>query len=237
MGCPLRSAGSQSQGSSVGRASGFKKTERRGFESRSCGKRKIKMKDNIGKQLSMFNLDRPIVQPKERIVGGNKVVDYDEFLSKFEHKKTTDDCYTTKEIYNVILDYVGGIVDLSNRTIVRPFYPGVLNDRLKRVNDVILKRKKLVKYNYDRHLTNSAKLKLIARNGCVTKIKKNECVIVPNLDSMTAIKAKPFGCAVVLGDAAANAIKNAEKCVKSISADCYDVNPSEREWNLIKQLD
>ena len=114
---------------------------------------------------------------------------------------------------------------------------GVLNDRLKRVNDVILKRKKLVKYNYDRHLTNSAKLKLIARNGCVTKIKKNECVIVPNLDSMTAIKAKPFGCAVVLGDAAANAIKNAEKCVKSISADCYDVNPSEREWNLIKQLD
>lgn len=108
MGCPLRSAGSQSQGSSVGRASGFKKTERRGFESRSCGKRKI---------------------------------------------------------------------------------------------------------------------------------KKNECVIVPNLDSMTAIKAKPFGCAVVLGDAAANAIKNAEKCVKSISADCYDVNPSEREWNLIKQLD
>ena len=32
--------------------------------------------------------------------------DYDGFLQKFEVKKTTDDCYTPKEVMDIIFEYV-----------------------------------------------------------------------------------------------------------------------------------
>lgn len=50
--------------------------------------------------------------------------DYEGFVDKFKPKKTTDDCYTPPEIYDEVLRYVGEITDLTNRPIVRPFYPG-----------------------------------------------------------------------------------------------------------------
>lgn len=50
--------------------------------------------------------------------------DYDAFVNKFKPKKTTDDCYTPKEVYNVVLNFVNSFVDLSKFDIVRPFYPG-----------------------------------------------------------------------------------------------------------------
>ena len=53
----------------------------------------------------------------------NLFAKYDDFVDKFEVKKTTDDCYTPKEVFSVILDYVSGFFDLSNKKIVRPFYP------------------------------------------------------------------------------------------------------------------
>ena len=31
---------------------------------------------------------------------------YEEFLDKFEAKKTTDDCYTPKNIYDAVAEYV-----------------------------------------------------------------------------------------------------------------------------------
>ena len=48
---------------------------------------------------------------------------YEEFVDKFEVKKTTDDCYTPKEVYKIVLDYVGQSFDLTGKQIVRPFYP------------------------------------------------------------------------------------------------------------------
>lgn len=39
--------------------------------------------------------------------------DYDSFIEKFEPKKTTDDCYTPKDVYTTILDYVDSKIDLS----------------------------------------------------------------------------------------------------------------------------
>lgn len=33
---------------------------------------------------------------------------YEEFVEKFKPKKTTDDCYTPIEIYNIIKNYVKG---------------------------------------------------------------------------------------------------------------------------------
>ena len=53
-----------------------------------------------------------------------KFYDYDGFVEKFKPKKTTDDCYTPPEIYDEVLSYVGELVDLTGRPIVRPFYPG-----------------------------------------------------------------------------------------------------------------
>ena len=50
--------------------------------------------------------------------------DYDSFVEKFEVKKTTDDCYTPPEVYNIILEWIKEHVDLTGCRIVRPFYPG-----------------------------------------------------------------------------------------------------------------
>ena len=51
--------------------------------------------------------------------------DYDGFVEKFKPKKTTDDCYTPANIYDVVADYVtehyGGF---SREQMVRPFWPG-----------------------------------------------------------------------------------------------------------------
>ncbi len=55
----------------------------------------------------------------------NLFTDYDSFTKKFEPKKTTDDCYTPPEIYQLVLDYVASKMDLQDTTIVRPFYPGL----------------------------------------------------------------------------------------------------------------
>lgn len=50
--------------------------------------------------------------------------DYDGFVDKFKPKKTTDDCYTPKAVYDAILGWLRDNVDIENRVIVRPFYPG-----------------------------------------------------------------------------------------------------------------
>lgn len=50
--------------------------------------------------------------------------EYQEFLQKFEAKKTTDDCYTPENVYEVIKNWAVEKYGLHGRTIVRPFYPG-----------------------------------------------------------------------------------------------------------------
>lgn len=49
---------------------------------------------------------------------------YDEFIDKFRVKKTTDDCYTPDNIYEVVADYVADTYKLDKANFVRPFYPG-----------------------------------------------------------------------------------------------------------------
>ena len=50
--------------------------------------------------------------------------EYNEFLDKFEAKKTTDDCYTPDLVYDAVLDWVRNEYGISNDAkIVRPFYP------------------------------------------------------------------------------------------------------------------
>lgn len=49
--------------------------------------------------------------------------EYNEFLDKFEVKKTTDDCYTPDSIYNALADWVEKEYGESKEKFIRPFYP------------------------------------------------------------------------------------------------------------------
>ena len=50
--------------------------------------------------------------------------EYNEFLDKFENKKTTDDCYTPDLVYEAVADWVAKEYNLGRSDFVRPFYPG-----------------------------------------------------------------------------------------------------------------
>lgn len=53
-----------------------------------------------------------------------KTKTYEEFVDKFKVKKTTDDCYTPENIYEVVANYVADTYKLDRAKFVRPFYPG-----------------------------------------------------------------------------------------------------------------
>ena len=50
--------------------------------------------------------------------------EYNEFLEKFEAKKTTDDCYTPDLVYDAVADWVMNEYGVKRQQMVRPFYPG-----------------------------------------------------------------------------------------------------------------
>ena len=51
--------------------------------------------------------------------------DYESFVAKFtDRPKTTDDCYTPRDVYEAVVHYVSSITDMSGKVILRPFYPG-----------------------------------------------------------------------------------------------------------------
>ena len=50
--------------------------------------------------------------------------DYEGFVGKFKPKKTTDDCYTPPEVYEVIRDWACAEYGIDPAKVVRPFYPG-----------------------------------------------------------------------------------------------------------------
>lgn len=49
--------------------------------------------------------------------------EYNEFLEKFEAKKTTDDCYTPDEVYEAVASWVETEYGKQRSDFVRPFYP------------------------------------------------------------------------------------------------------------------
>jgi hypothetical protein len=50
--------------------------------------------------------------------------EYNEFLDKFEAKKTTDDCYTPPIVFDAIADWVAQEYKVEKAFFCRPFYPG-----------------------------------------------------------------------------------------------------------------
>ena len=53
-----------------------------------------------------------------------KLNDYESFVEKFKPKKTTDDCYTPPDIYEVVKGYVCSRWGVDPDSVVRPFWPG-----------------------------------------------------------------------------------------------------------------
>lgn len=54
----------------------------------------------------------------------NESEEYQEFIEKFEAKRTTDDCYTPDAIHECVIEWVEKEYDVSREKFVRPFYPG-----------------------------------------------------------------------------------------------------------------
>ena len=50
--------------------------------------------------------------------------EYNEFVEKFKPRKTTDDCYTPQNVYDVLADFVADEYGRDRDLFVRPFYPG-----------------------------------------------------------------------------------------------------------------
>lgn len=50
--------------------------------------------------------------------------EYNNFVDKFEQKKTTDDCYTPAIVYDAISKWVQNEYGVNASTFIRPFYPG-----------------------------------------------------------------------------------------------------------------
>lgn len=48
---------------------------------------------------------------------------YNEFIKKFEFKRTTDECYTPSYIYDCVADYVVNRYGINEDKFIRPFYP------------------------------------------------------------------------------------------------------------------
>jgi hypothetical protein len=64
--------------------------------------------------------------------------EYQEFIGKFKPKKTTDDCYTPENIYNVVLNWVCKEYNVDPANVVRPFWPGGDYERFEYTDDSVV---------------------------------------------------------------------------------------------------
>lgn len=84
----------------------------------------------MAKQLTLFDdgaIERPQVKRPARVGSQNPIIfrDYDSYVAKFADKeKTTDDTYTPRDVYEAVLKYVASQYDMTDKVILRPFYPG-----------------------------------------------------------------------------------------------------------------
>lgn len=79
-----------------------------------------------GIQLDLFGYED--LRPKPKRSGNNKSIifhDYESFLAKFNDiPKTTDDCFTPQDVFEAVVAFVGSKIDMKDKVILRPFFPG-----------------------------------------------------------------------------------------------------------------
>ena len=97
------------------------------------------MKEQVTyKIIDLFGNEELIIASKKNNKVRNLFSDYDGFLKKFEPKKTTDDCYTPKELMGLIVSYVNEKYPLKGKKIVRPFFPGGDFESVEYTEDMVV---------------------------------------------------------------------------------------------------
>lgn len=82
------------------------------------------------KQLSLFGDDLVPKPPKPKGLkggSGNPIIfrDYESYVAKFaDNPKTTDDTFTPRDVFEAVVKYVGTVIDMSGKVVLRPFFPG-----------------------------------------------------------------------------------------------------------------
>jgi len=81
------------------------------------------MSKNTYKKIDLFGNEEVCFVEKKSAPPKNLFTDHEGFVDKFKPKLTTDDCYTPKDVFNVVLKYVGDNFNLEGLEILRPFMP------------------------------------------------------------------------------------------------------------------
>ena len=81
---------------------------------------------NFDIDVTGFELTADWFEGRERWTQGKQEGndEYNEFVEKFEVKRTTDDCYTPDNVYDAVADWVANEYGIDRSAFVRPFYPG-----------------------------------------------------------------------------------------------------------------
>lgn len=95
------------------------------------------MKSPVYKIIDLFGNEQIVISTKKR-EKQSLFDDYDSFLDKFEIKKTTDDCYTPKEVMDLVVEYVNQKYPLDGKKIVRPFFPGGDYEAIEYTDDMVV---------------------------------------------------------------------------------------------------
>lgn len=76
--------------------------------------------------VKQYNLFGDEVKVQVKYTKAQVFEDYDAFVAKFnaDVPKTTDECYTPQSVYDAVLEWLRERVDIEDRPVVRPFYPG-----------------------------------------------------------------------------------------------------------------
>ena len=91
----------------------------------------------VYKVLDLFGNEETVIITKKK-EKPNLFSDYDAFLDKFEAKKTTDYCYTPKEVMDIVINYVNEKYPLAGKKIIRPFFPGGDFESVDYTNDMVV---------------------------------------------------------------------------------------------------
>lgn len=136
--------------------------------------------------------------------------EYNDFLKKFEHKKTTDDCYTPPEVYNAVLKYVEDKCNIKDLQVVRPFYPGGDYESFDYPEDCVVVDNppfsiisKITRFYLDRNIKFflfAPHLTLFSSNNEATKIITDSLITYENGAKVkTAFLSNMFGDLAVIG--------------------------------------
>ncbi|WP_126414791.1 chromosome partitioning protein ParB [Weeksella virosa] len=138
--------------------------------------------------------------------------DYEGFVDKFKPKKTTDDCYTPPEVYQIVLDYVKSHCNLEEKEIIRPFYPGGDYEDIEYPDNAVVIDNppfsiitKICKFYIDRNIPFflfAPHLTLFSSDVDVTHIVVNATITYENGATVkTSFLSNMFGDVKIIGDA------------------------------------